>query len=87
MSMVTMKPFFQVELPEWLPLEIVVKVTAKFEKILLKQIETLVERHKRHAHHPSGQSGDGLSSNSSDGEDDAIDCHGYQLDDTDYRDW
>jgi hypothetical protein len=53
---------FQVELPEWLPLEIVVKLTARFEEILLEQIETLTQRHKRHAIHPSGQSGDGLSS-------------------------
>ena len=41
------KTLFQVELPDWLPLEIVVKLTARFEEILLKQIRTLVERHKR----------------------------------------
>ena len=78
---------FQVELPEWLPLEIVVKLTARFEKILLEQIKTLVRDHKRHTIHPSGQSGDGLSSDYSDGEDDAADTIGYSLDDTDYRDW
>jgi len=66
----------QVELPEWLPLEIVVKITARFEEILLQQIKTLKERRKRHASNPSGQSGDGLSSNSSDAEDDIVDFAG-----------
>jgi hypothetical protein len=78
------KTLFQVELPEWLPLEMVVKLTARFEKILLGQIKRMV---KRHEIHPSGQSGDGLSSDYSDGEDDAADTIGYSLDDTDYRDW
>src|ERR1700735_2738385 len=66
------KTLFQVELPEWLPLEIVVKLTSRFEEILLKQIETIMQRHKRHAINPSGQSGDGLGSDSSEGEDDTI---------------
>ena len=66
----------QVELPEWLPLEIVVKITARFEEILLQQIKTLKERRKRHASNPSGQSGDGLSSDSSDAEDDIVDFAG-----------
>jgi len=77
---------FQVELPEWLPLEIVVKLTARFETMLLKQINTLVALHQQHAHHPSGQSGNSLSSDS-DGEEDATDVHHYELDDTDYRKW
>ena len=78
---------FQVELPEWLPLEIVVELTAQFEKILLEQIKTLVRHHKRHSIYPSGQSGDDHSSDYSDSEDDAADTVGYSLDDTDYRDW
>jgi hypothetical protein len=52
----------------------------------LKQINTLVALHKQHAIHPSGQSGDGLSSDS-DGEDHVTDMHHYKLDDTDYREW
>jgi len=75
---------FQVELPVWLPLEIVVKLTAQFKKILLMQINTL---HKQHPVHPSGQSGDSLSSDSSDGEDHTTNMHRYKLDDTDYHEW
>ena len=74
------KTLFQVELPDWLPLKIVVKLTARFEKILLDQIRTLV---KRHVINPSGQSGDGFSSDSSEDEDDAIDTIGYVDDDLD----
>jgi hypothetical protein len=40
------KTILQVELPDWLPLEIVVKLTGRFEEILLEQIRTLVERHR-----------------------------------------
>ncbi|KIM77717.1 hypothetical protein PILCRDRAFT_11806 [Piloderma croceum F 1598] len=64
------KTLSQVELLEWLPLEIVVKLTARLEKILLDQIKMMVKSHKRHMIHPSGQSGDSLSSDSKDGEDD-----------------
>ena len=60
----------QVELPEWLPIKIVVKLTGRFEEILLRQIKTLKENRTRHASKPSGQSGDGLSSDSTDAEDD-----------------
>jgi hypothetical protein len=66
---------------------LVVKLAARFEQILWKQIKTLVKSHQRHTHYPSGQSGDGLSSDSSDGEDDAIDTVGYEIKDRDYRDW
>ena len=59
----------QVELPIWLPLDIVVKLTAKFEKILGNQIGNLMSYHHEHANPPSDQSGDGLSSDSSDEED------------------
>ena len=58
------------ELPEWLPLEVVVKLTARFETILLGQIKRMLKRHKWHEIHPSGQSGDGVSSDSEDGGDD-----------------
>jgi len=58
----------QVELPIWLPLDIVVKLTAKFEKILGNQIGNLMSYHHEHAR-TSDQSGDGLSSDSSDEED------------------
>ena len=69
------KTLSQVELPEWLPLKIVLKLTDRFEKILLKQINTLVAAlHKQHAIHPSGQSRDGLSSDSDDGEDDVVEA-------------
>jgi hypothetical protein len=57
------KTLFQVELPDWLPLEIVVKLTTRFEEILLQQIGTLAEKkHRRHHLNPSGQSRDSLSS-------------------------
>jgi hypothetical protein len=65
---------FQVELPIWLPLDIVVKLTAKFEKILGNQIEDMMsDHHNKHAKTPSGQSMDYLSSDSSD--DTADGCH------------
>jgi len=64
---------FQVELPIWLPLDIVVKLMAKLEKILGNQIGGLMTRHK----HANGQSGDGLSSDLSDGEDDSDDYNDY----------
>jgi hypothetical protein len=64
------KTLSQVELPEWLPLEVVVKLTARFETILLGQIKRMMKRHKWHEIHPSGQSGDGLSSDYEDGGDD-----------------
>ena len=59
----------QVELPALVPLDIVVKLTAKFEEILLNQIRKLMTRHN-HAITSSGQSGDVLSSDLSDDEDD-----------------
>ena len=64
---------FQVELPIWLPLDIVVKLTAKFEKILGNQLRYMMNEHHKHTNTPSGQSGDGLSSDSSD--DDFDDDH------------
>ncbi|KIM71737.1 hypothetical protein PILCRDRAFT_16781 [Piloderma croceum F 1598] len=67
---------FQVELPIWLPLDIVVKLTAKFEKILGNQLRYMMSEHHKHANAPSGQSGDGLSSNSSN--DDSDDDHGSE---------
>lgn len=63
------KTLFQVELPDWLPLEMVVKLTTRFEEILLQQIGTLAKKkHRRRHFNPSGQSRDGLSSDSSEGE-------------------
>jgi len=67
-----------VELPEWLPLKIVVKLIARFEEILLKQIETLTQHRKRHG------SGDGLNSDFSEGEDDAGDAIGWDSDDSEF---
>jgi len=61
---------FQVELPIWLPLDLVVKLTAKFEKILGNQLRYMMSEHHKHTNTPSGQSGDGLSSDSSDDDDD-----------------
>jgi hypothetical protein len=60
---------FQVELPIWLPLDIVVKLTAKFEMILGNQLGDMMSEHHKHAKTP-GQNGDGLSSDSSDDGDD-----------------
>jgi hypothetical protein len=67
------KTLCQVELPEWLPLDVVVELTARFEKILLGQIQRMVKRHTSHQIHPSDQSTDCLSSHSEDGEYDADD--------------
>jgi hypothetical protein len=72
------KTLTQVELPEWLPLEIVVKLTARFEEILLRQIKTLKDNRTRHASKPSGQSGDGLSSDSDDAEDDIANAANFR---------
>ena len=69
------KTLSQVELPEWLPVQIVEKLTAQFEDILLTQIETLTPCRKRHAINPSEND---LSSDSSEGEEDAI---GWDSDD------
>jgi len=71
------KTLSQVELPEWLPLKIVLKLTDRFEKILLGQIKRMVKHHKGHEIHPSGQSRDGLSSDSDDGEDDVVEAIEY----------
>src|SRR5882762_5521596 len=68
------KTLTQVELPEWLPLEIVVKLTARFEEILLRQIKTLKANRTRHATKPSGQSGD---SDSDDAEDDIVNAANF----------
>jgi hypothetical protein len=73
------KTLSQVELPEWLPLKIVLKLTDRFEKILLGQIKRMLKRHKRHEIHRSGQSGDGLSSDSDNGADDVVE--GFEHDD------
>ena len=59
----------QVELPQWLPCNVVVEVTTAFEKILLREIESLQRRTKVAPSH-SGDSLGGLSPESSDGEDD-----------------
>jgi hypothetical protein len=80
------RTLFQVELPRWLPLDIVVKMTARFEEILLSQISTLTTSNKRHAIIPSGQSGDVLSSDSSESEDDAISSVGYGYGNVDLHD-
>lgn len=77
------KTLAQVELPAWLPLQIVEKLTTRFEEILLTQIETLTPRRKRHAINPSGQSKYDLSSDCSDGEKDARDVIGWDSDDSD----
>jgi hypothetical protein len=75
------KTLYQVELPDWLPLEIVVKLTARFETILFALLKTLQKNNKHRSINPSGQSGDGLSSDSSDGEDDTFDTihHSYEV--------
>lgn len=39
---------FRVELPDWLPPGIVVKLTARFKKILWSQIKTLIRRDNSH---------------------------------------
>jgi hypothetical protein len=80
------RTLFQVELPRWLPLDIVVKMTARFEEILRSQIRSLMKSNKRHPITPSGQSGEVLSSDSSDGEDDAIGSVGYGYGDVDLHD-
>jgi hypothetical protein len=76
------KTLSQVELPEWLPVQIVEELTARFENILLTQIETLTPRRKRHAFNPSGQSRNDLSSDSSEGEEDANGAIGWDSDDS-----
>jgi hypothetical protein len=73
------KTLSQVELPEWLPVQIVEKLTARFEDILLTQIETLTPRRKWHAINPSGHSKNDLSSDS----EDASDVIGWDSDDLD----
>jgi hypothetical protein len=78
------KTLSQVELPAWLPVQIVEKLTARFEDILLTQIEILTPRRKRHAFNPSGQSRNDLSSDSSEGEEDASDAIGWDSDDSVY---
>jgi len=62
------KNLTQVELPQWLPRDVVVEVTTAFEKILLREIESMQRRTK----HAPGHSGDskGVSPDSFDGEDD-----------------
>jgi hypothetical protein len=73
------KTLFQVELPSWLPLDVVQKLTRKFEGYLLIQIRTLMKNHGQHAIIPSGQSAHDFSSDSSDGEEDnsyALRYHG-----------
>lgn len=57
----------QVELPGWLPLNVVEEITARFEQILRNQIITMMIRQKKkHAHHPSNQSEGGFSSDEDD---------------------
>jgi len=64
------KTLFQVELPPWLPLDIVQKLTRKFEGYLWSQIGALMENHRQRTIIPSGQSARDYSSDSSDGEED-----------------
>ena len=63
------KNLYLVELPQWLPREVVVKVTAEFEQILLDQIR-IMHRRGKHAHSHSVDSLGGISHDSSDGEED-----------------
>jgi hypothetical protein len=70
------KTLSQVELPEWLPLQIVEKLTARFEDILLTQIETLMPPRKLHA----GQSKNYLSSEGEEDDSDFIDWDSDDLD-------
>ena len=70
----------QVELPEWLPEDIVRKLSDRFEAILFQQIRTFKTNRTRHGHKPSGQSGDGLSSDSDDCEDDIVEALRYRYD-------
>jgi len=72
------KTLSQVELPPWLPLDIVGKLTQKFEGYLLIQIETLMENNRRRAIIPSGQSALDFGSDSSDGEEDSERCLKYR---------
>ena len=64
------KTIFQVELPPWLPLDIVQKLTRKFEGYLWSQIGALMESHRQCTIIPSGQSAHNYNSDSSDGEED-----------------
>ncbi|KIM88014.1 hypothetical protein PILCRDRAFT_814691 [Piloderma croceum F 1598] len=67
------KNLYQVELPQWLPLDVVVNVTAEFENILLRQIR-IMQRRSRHSpsHSVDSQGGGGVSPDSSDGEEDTV---------------
>jgi hypothetical protein len=64
------KNLSQVELPQWLPLEVVVTVTTAFEKILVGEI-TAMQHHSKHGPRHSGDSR-GVSPDSSDGEEDIV---------------
>jgi hypothetical protein len=61
----------QVELPHWLPLEVVVKVMTAFEKILIGEITTM-QHHSKHGPSQSGDSRGRNNPDSSDGEEDTV---------------
>jgi hypothetical protein len=65
------KNLSQVELPQWLPVEVVVKVTTAFENILLREIRTM-QHHSKHGPSYSGDSRGRVSPDSSDGEEDTV---------------
>jgi hypothetical protein len=71
----------QVELPFWLPLDIVEQVTVRFEDILRDQITIMMAcLKKEYARHPSNQSAGDCSSD----KDDESDCD-YDSDDAESR--
>jgi len=63
------KNLYQVELPQWLPVEVVMEVTAAFEDILLREIR-IMQRRNKHGPSDSVKSRGGISPDSSEGEED-----------------
>jgi hypothetical protein len=63
------KNLYPVELPQWLPVEVVTKVTAEFEDILLREIR-IMQRRSMHGPSDSVESQGGIIPDSSDGEED-----------------
>jgi len=60
---------YQVELPQWLPLDVVVDITAEFKKILLRQIR-IMQCHSKHTSCHSVDSLGGISPDLSEHADD-----------------
>jgi hypothetical protein len=58
---------YLVDLPPWLPKEIVEKMVKRFQQYLVTELLKLVKRAKGHARSPSGQSFNSDSSGSNDG--------------------